>query len=89
MSVRDGMYGNMVFSSSFDIDDFIRYLRGENPFVRLSPSMRWTVRTHDELVAVLAEPRRERYIGEGSLCFRGQPREYKIKRRIPKPAQTR
>src|SRR4051812_21718067 len=82
MSVSDGMYGNKQFSSSFDVDDFVRYLRGENPFDAAPPFNEVTVRTHDELEAVLAEPRRKRHITEGSLCFRGQPREYKIKRRI-------
>ena len=58
MSVSDGIYGNKQFSSIFDVDDFVRYLRGENRFDAAPPFNEVTVRTHDELVAVLAEPRR-------------------------------
>jgi hypothetical protein len=87
-SVSDGMYGSKQFSSNFEIDGFVRYLRGENAFESLPPFNEVTVRTHDELLAVLAEPRRKRYIAEGSLSFRGQPQEFKLKRRVPNPRRS-
>src|ERR1700730_13314359 len=31
-SVSDAMYGNKQFSSSFNIDDFIKYVRGDYAF---------------------------------------------------------
>ena len=36
-SVSDALYGNKALSSSFDLEDFIRYLYGDPAFERLPP----------------------------------------------------
>lgn len=87
-TVSDAMYGNKQHSSSFETESFTKYICGQNAFPPL-PSFRTNeVRSFEELLEVLAEPRRAHYIEDGSLTFRGQPAEYKFRRKIPNPVRA-
>jgi hypothetical protein len=87
-TVSDRMYGNKQFSSSFEIEGFARHLRGEAVFERRPAFVEVTVRNQKELMAVLAESPRQQYLSNGSLSFRGQPKEYWLKRRVPNPRRS-
>jgi hypothetical protein len=87
-TVSDLMYGNKVFSSSFEFDQFVAYLKGDHSFDLLPPLYEVTVRNVDEIKSVLADPVRQRYLSEGSMTFRGQWREYRLKRPIPNPRRA-
>jgi hypothetical protein len=85
ITVSDKLYGNKISSSKFELEAFIAYLHGEQ---RLAPGptlRRIRVKNIIDIQAALAEPPRARYIEDGSLTFRGQPREYTIRRRVPNP----
>jgi hypothetical protein len=84
-TVSDLMYGNKQISSSFEFDAFVRYLKGNNSFASAPPFLELTVRNMDDINAALADPRRQHYIAEGSLTFRGQVREYRYRRPVPNP----
>ncbi len=87
-SVSDMMYGNKQFSSSFKVEEFIAYLRGQFAFPELPAFQCYEATSIADIQAILADPRRTHYIDEGSLTFRGQPREYKFKRKIPSPVRA-
>lgn len=87
-SVSDALYGNKGFSSSFELDDFIRHLHGEPVFQPLPPLNRIRVRSHREIDDYLSDPRLQRYQAEGSLTLRGQPREHHLRRSIPNPVRA-
>jgi hypothetical protein len=84
-TVSDLMYGNKQQSSSFQFEAFVHYLNGENTFECAPPFLEMTVQNMSEIEAVLADPRRQFYISEGSLTFRGQWREYRLRRHVPNP----
>jgi hypothetical protein len=88
ITVSDLMYGSKQFSSSFEINEFVRYISGSNVFSPLPPFREFTVRNREELRAILEDPIRQRYIAEGSLTFRGQHREHHFRRRIPNPRRA-
>lgn len=88
ISVSDGMYGNKAGSSSFEVDAFLRYIQGEQPFDRLPPLNRVKVRSREEILEYLSDPRLQRYDAQGSLTMRGQPREHVYKRAIPNPRRA-
>lgn len=87
-SVSDMMYGNKQFSSSFSTEDFIKYINGNHVFPALPPFQTYEASSVGDIRKILAEPRRAHYIEEGSLTFRGQPKEYKYKRKIPSPVRS-
>jgi hypothetical protein len=87
-SVSDMMYGNKQFSSHFATEDFIKYIKGEYSFPALPPLRSYDVSSIGEIREILADPCRARYIKEGSFTFRGQPKEYRYKRRIPSPVRS-
>ena len=87
-SVSDQMYGSKQFSSVFDIDDFIRYIHGENNFMRLPNFREYTVRNFEEIHAILSEEQRQQYIKEGRLSFRGQTQQHYFKRKVPNPVRS-
>jgi hypothetical protein len=84
-TVSDLMYGNKQSSSSFEFEAFVRYLLSINSFEAAPPFIEVTVRNMNEIEAVLAEPRRQHYISDGALTFRGQWREYRLHRSVPNP----
>lgn len=84
-TVSDMLYGNKMLSSSFETEAFIAYLRGERALERAPSLRRISVKNIADIQAALAELPRARYIEEGSLTLRGQPREYTVRRRVPNP----
>lgn len=88
ITVSDSMYGNKALSSSFEIEAFLRYVQGEQPFSRLRPLNRVRVRSRAEILQYLSDPRLRCYDMDGSLTIRGQPREHKFRRAIPNPARA-
>lgn len=87
-TVSDRMYGNKQLSSSFEIEKFVRHLRGEKVFEPLPPFVEVTVHDQEGLLAVLGERQRQRYVSDGSMSFRGQPKEYRLKRKVPNPRRS-
>ena len=87
-SVSDFMYGNKGQSSNFETEKFISHLKGRSTFDPLPTFRRYTVRTVDEIRAVLSEPYRARLMNEGRLSFRGQTSEHTFKRHIPNPVRS-
>jgi hypothetical protein len=85
VTVSDMLYGNKVFSSRFETTSFIAYLRGEHTFQRAPCLRRLKVRHITDIRAILNEEPCARYVADGSLSFRGQPREHTIRRRVPNP----
>ncbi|WP_206525598.1 hypothetical protein, partial [Klebsiella pneumoniae] len=86
--VSDKMYGNKQHSSLFNIDDFVKYIQGDNVFEKLPSFTEITVKNYKDIESVLSEPRRRRYINEGRLSFRGQVSQYTYKRKIPNPVRA-
>jgi hypothetical protein len=87
-SVSDMMYGNKQQSSNFEIENFIEYAKGNYRFPELPPFRRYKAKSLEDIDHVLQEHPRPRYIGQGLLSFRGQPREHKFKRKIPNPLRA-
>jgi hypothetical protein len=87
-SVSDKMYGSKGFSSIFDVDQFIDYINGKYKFPKLPNFIEYTVKNFDEINNILVEPRRQHYIKEGRLSFRGQTSQYTYKRKIPNPVRA-
>lgn len=84
-TVSDMFYGNKGQSSSFKIERFIDHIKGGRPFEPAPLLRREQVRTVQDIRDLLAEEPRDRYLREGSLTFRGQPREHRVRRQIPNP----
>ncbi len=87
-SVSDLLYGNKQFSSSFETEKFIAYVKGDSTFESLPPFRRYTAKSIDEIRAILSEPDRARLIRDGRLSFRGQTQEHRLKRQIPNPVRS-
>jgi hypothetical protein len=87
-AVSDSMYGNKGRSSCFDIDKFVDYILGNYNFPELPPFVEYTVKSHKEIEDILSEPRRQHYINEGRMSFRGQTSQYTFKRQIPNPVRS-
>ncbi|MFV0107492.1 hypothetical protein [Enterobacter ludwigii] len=87
-NVSDKMYGNKQFFSSFDIDDFVQYIQGNNVFEKLPSFTTYTVRSYGEIKDILSEPIRKRYLNEGKLSFRGQVSQHAFTRKIPNPVRA-
>jgi hypothetical protein len=87
-SVSDMMYGNKQFSSSFEVKDFIKYIQGQHVFSALPPLQHYQAKSIADIQDILDDPRRSNYMTEGSFTFRGQPKEYKYKRKIPSPVRA-
>ncbi|SDZ63319.1 hypothetical protein SAMN05421547_1681 [Delftia lacustris] len=87
-SVSDRMYGNKQFSSSFKTEDFIKYITGQHKFPSLPPFISYEARSIEDIHEILADTRRASYISDGSLTYRGQPKEYHLKRKIPNPVRA-
>ncbi|WP_430401638.1 hypothetical protein [Fluviicola sp.] len=88
ITVSDKMYGNKQFSSSFDIDKFIDYIKGKNVFEKLPDFTSYTVRSLAEIQEILNVYPRNRYIDNGQMSFRGQVKEYTFSRQIPNPLRS-
>jgi len=56
MIVSDLMYGNKQFSSSFPIEEFVQYVKGEFTFPELPPFVILHVKSIDDIKAILADP---------------------------------
>lgn len=87
-TVSDMMYGNKQFSSSFDLADFTKYINRRHAFESLPGFTTYEARDLKDIEGILADSRRSHYREEGSFTFRGQPREYKFKRKIPNPVRA-
>lgn len=87
-AVSDSMYGSKEQSSCFDIDKFVEYIQGRYNFPRLPPFVEYTVKNYKEIENILSEPRRQHYIKEGRMSFRGQTSQYAFKRKIPNPVRS-
>jgi hypothetical protein len=87
-SVSDLMYGNKQFSSSFELDAFVKYIQGQHVFPALPALRRYEAKSVADITQILADPRRANYILEGSLTYRGEPEEHKYKRKIPSPVRA-
>lgn len=86
--IHDAMYGDKMFSSSFEIGKFISYINGEDSFADLreySHFKTYTVKNIEDIKNILNTPRILHYINEGTLSYRGQSKEYHFKRKIPNP----
>jgi hypothetical protein len=89
VTVSDSMYGNKQFSSSFEIDAFVDYAMGVgNRFSVLPEFQTFVVKSRADVDRILSDPRRARYIKEGSMTFRGQPQQYFLKRMLPNPVRS-
>lgn len=86
--IIDKMYGNKGSSSCFEIDEFIEYILGRHKFPELPPFPEYTVRNIDEINEILNDNRRQRYIKNGALSYRGQTSQYTYKRKIPSPVRA-
>ena len=75
-------------SGVFDIDKFIEYVNGKYEFPRLPEFVNFRVKTMNDINQILSEPRRKYYIDNGMMSFRGQPRQYTFKRKIPNPVRS-
>ena len=84
-TVSDHMYGSKQSSSSFEFEAFVRYLNGEDSSDVALPFTEFVVRNMDDINAVLAAPHLKRFLTDGSLTFRGQVREYRLRRSVPNP----
>lgn len=82
------MHGNKQFSSSFEIKDFIKYIHGQHVFPASPAFQYYEAKSVADIQEILADTRRAHYIAEGSFTFRGQPEEYKYKRKIPSPVRA-
>lgn len=87
-SVSDKMYGNKQFSSIFDINKFIEYIQGNYAFPKLPEFVEYTASSYEDIENILLDPRRQNYIKEGRLSFRGQTSQYTYKRKIPNPVRA-
>ncbi|WP_147309258.1 hypothetical protein [Cupriavidus taiwanensis] len=67
-SVSDAMYGNKQFSSSFELEDFIKYIHGKHVFPDLPPFQYYEAKSVTDIQEILADPRRAHYIAEGSFA---------------------
>ena len=88
LAVSDMFYGNKALSSCFQTDAFIAHLKGDKPFEAAPPLRREQVRSISDIHDLLATEPRARYLREGSLTFRGQPREHWVNRRVPNPRRA-
>lgn len=86
-SVSDALYGNKALSSDFELEAFIRHLRGEKVFEALPPLNRVRMRSRTEIVEYLKLDRLRSYDADGSLTMRGQLREHRLRRAIPNPVR--
>ena len=87
-SVSDKMFGSKQFSSSFDVDKFIEYIQGDYEFPKLPDFVEYTAKNYEDIKRILSDPRRQHYIKEGQLSFRGQTSQYTYKRKIPSPVRA-
>lgn len=87
-SVSDKMFGSKGLSSNFDIDKFIEYVHGNYSFPSIPKFVEYTVKNIDEINVILSDDRRQHYIKEGRMSFRGQTSQYKYKRKIPNPVRS-
>ncbi|MBY0256968.1 hypothetical protein [Methylobacterium sp.] len=88
-TVSDPFYGSKQFSSSFSTVDFISHIKGERPISNnLPPFHRICAKSFADVQEILRTKHLARYAQDGSLTFRGQPREYYVRRRIPNPLRS-
>ena len=84
-AVMDNFYGTKM-SGIIAIDQFLAYLRGE---LLYKPSRQTAVyrniRTVADVVSILESQRHKPYLDRKMLSFRGQPRDYLVRRRFPNP----
>lgn len=87
-SVSDMMYGNKHVSSSFEVNDFIAFVQGKRVIPPIPSLPRYEVSSIADIYEILKASARAHYMAEGSLTFRGQPKEYRFKRKIPSPVRA-
>ncbi|MFT6909484.1 MAG: hypothetical protein ACJAS1_006203 [Oleiphilaceae bacterium] len=87
-SVSDKMFGSKGQSSNFDIDKFVEYIHGNYNFPELPPFVEYTVKSYKEIEEIISDPRRQHYINEGRMSFRGQTSQYTYRRKIPNPVRS-
>lgn len=87
-SVSDFMYGNKQSSSNFETEKFIAYLKGDFTFDPLPDCRRYTAKSVSDVKEILSESLRLRMIEQGTLSFRGQTSEHKLRRLIPNPVRS-
>lgn len=88
--IVDQMYGLKGATSCFEIDQFCQYIKGENnPFPKHDFShCTYIVKTIEEIHKILSVDRRQFYLTNGALSFRGQPQEYTFQRKVPNPVRA-
>jgi hypothetical protein len=87
-TVSDLAYGNKAVSGSFEIEQFVQHLRGDFVFEPAPAFREVIVRNRHEVMSVLDDAVRRRYVAEGTLSFRGQSREHRFRRPIPNPRRS-
>lgn len=87
-TISDKMYGNKQHSSSFEIEKFIKYAKGENTFEPLPKFRTYKVKNKEEIEEIFNEYPRNKFIENGQMSFRGQVKEYTFKRKIPNPLRS-
>lgn len=87
-TISDKMYGNKAFSSCFNIDEFVEYIQGRHRFQELPAFIEYTAKNIEDINTVLHDARRQRYMRDGILSFRGQTSQYLYKRKIPNPVRA-
>lgn len=82
--VLDTFYGNK-YSGLIPIESFIKYItEGEIPKSQLITKY-YTVKSLQEAEKILSTERHSKYYNYGKLSFRGQSKEYWLKRKVPNP----
>ena len=83
--VADSFYGNKVPSGFIPINVFIKYLNEGNIPQYSEYTKHYTVKSLQEAEEILSSERHKKYNESGRLSFRGQTKEYWLKRKIPNP----
>lgn len=87
-TISDQMYGNKMFSSCFGIHEFVEYVKGKHEFQKLPGFVEYVAKNIDDIKGVLLDARRQRYMRDGILSFRGQTSQYYYKRKVPSPVRA-
>lgn len=83
--VADRFYGSKIPSGLIPINVFIEYLNGGNIPQYSECIKHYTVKSLQEAEEILSSERHKKYNESGSLSFRGQTKEYWLRRKIPNP----
>lgn len=83
-TVYDSFYApSWVFQGKFDFNSFLKMLKNERPFSMANKKVSYVESVEDILKILNEDPLSKHCLEQGSLSFRGQKKEYTIKRDIP------